>query len=576
MSSLFLLCQIILTLVCQALCYDPIEDLNCLNDYDAEMTCSFPSESLRSCSGYKLNVTQKLEYDINRYTCIFERSLHNAICECKIEVQGFITEEIFSTTLLEGTKVLLKKEFRTVDYIKPKPPVLFVEKTENGNFHVTWDDNYKGKNVFTDSLSINLTYVIKGENETMSKKVSNTVGFHDIVGSSLQPKTEYILTAKMSSDYNDEKIYSDQSEAVYFTTAPLPNEIVKLVVPPLCIGLLIIICIIFICVLRMKSNWWDKIAKPTIKNNFGDKKGHVLPPSFNAVSPIHVEVLKLDLEEEKKLISPLCVNPNNERSSHSVESSTGDYGQALCDSGSNPVQDFRSQIELAMAKDFLRLTKNTPTNKFTEMPYNSVESSSKDRNCANRDSGNCSGSSVFSNKSYLEGSNDDSSFLDLSCDHSNDRKVSDSIFKQENSIDIIKSLHNFPANHTLDEGYQAFSAVVEKRNDVDGGVKLSSEVDADDKVIRKSLITSTNPLYPSLFHHDDTITRDDPYKAFQDVSKNIGGQWSTSISTERTLNECGALKFPHVAGQIAPLQNAAWAFLNIPPAVEIDLSYHTV
>lgn len=131
--------------------------------------------------------------------------------------------------------------------VKPKPPVLFVEKTENGNFHVTWDDNYKGKNVFTDSLSINLTYVIKGENETvremvyrwykiflyicrffinkiktlsiqMSKKVSNTVGFHDIVGSSLQPKTEYILTAKMSSDYNDEKIYSDQSEAVYFTT----------------------------------------------------------------------------------------------------------------------------------------------------------------------------------------------------------------------------------------------------------------------------------------------------------------------------------------------------------------------
>nr|ABS86038.1 IL-4RA-like protein 2 soluble form [Danio rerio]AEZ49866.1 soluble IL-4 receptor alpha isotype [Danio rerio] len=218
MSSSLFLYQIILTLVCQALCDDPIKDLNCFNDYEAEMTCSFSSESLRNCSGYKLNVTQKLAYEINRFSCVFERSHHNAICECKIEVEGFITEEIFSTTLLKGTKVLLQRDFKTIDYIKPKTPVLFVKKTENRNFHVTWDDSYGQRNVFTDNLFITLTYRIKGEIETNSTKEANTVGFCVIVGSLLQPKTEYILTAKMSSNYNGQKIYSDQSAAVHFTT----------------------------------------------------------------------------------------------------------------------------------------------------------------------------------------------------------------------------------------------------------------------------------------------------------------------------------------------------------------------
>lgn len=367
MSSSLFLYQIILTLVCQALCDDPIKDLNCFNDYEAEMTCSFSSESLRNCSGYKLNVTQKLAYEINRYSCVFERSHHNSICECKIEVEGFITEEIFSTTLLKGTKVLLQRDFKTIDYIKPKTPVLFVKKTENRNFHVTWDDSYGQRNVFTDNLFITLTYRIKGEIETNSTKEANTVGFCVIVGSLLQPKTEYILTAKMSSNYNGQKIYSDQSVAVHFTTAPLPNEIVKLVVPPLCIGLLIIICMTFICFLRMKSKWWDKIAKPTIKDNFGNKD-QLLPHSSNAVYPNQVEVINPDFEEGKKSISKVCVNPNNERSSHSVESSPGDNGQAVCDFGSNPVQDIRSQLDIAIALDILRLKWNTPLNQFTEMP----------------------------------------------------------------------------------------------------------------------------------------------------------------------------------------------------------------
>uniref|UniRef100_A0A673JXR4 Interleukin-4 receptor subunit alpha-like n=1 Tax=Sinocyclocheilus rhinocerous TaxID=307959 RepID=A0A673JXR4_9TELE len=213
MFSTVLLSQIILTLFCQALCYVPTkEDLKCFNDYETEMKCSLSSDRLQSCSGYKLNITHP-------YTCIFERSHHSDNCECKIKVQGFVATEIFNTTLLEGTNVLLSERFMTSDFIKPKSPVLSVQKTENGNFNVTWDDQYDKSGLvrrnFFESLRINLTYGIKGGHENT---VPNTVGSFEIVAKNLQPNTNYILTATMSSDYNDHSISSDQNATVEFTT----------------------------------------------------------------------------------------------------------------------------------------------------------------------------------------------------------------------------------------------------------------------------------------------------------------------------------------------------------------------
>ncbi len=54
--------------------------------------------------------------------------------------------------------------------VKPKTPVVSVQKTENGNFNVTWDDQYDsvGRS-FLEDLRINLTYGIKGELEIVRK-----------------------------------------------------------------------------------------------------------------------------------------------------------------------------------------------------------------------------------------------------------------------------------------------------------------------------------------------------------------------------------------------------------------------
>ncbi len=54
--------------------------------------------------------------------------------------------------------------------VKPKTPVVSVQKTENGNFNVTWGDRYDsvGRS-FLEDLRINLTYGIKGGLEIVRK-----------------------------------------------------------------------------------------------------------------------------------------------------------------------------------------------------------------------------------------------------------------------------------------------------------------------------------------------------------------------------------------------------------------------
>ncbi|KAK2916618.1 hypothetical protein Q8A67_000992 [Cirrhinus molitorella] len=574
MFSTFLKCQIILTLVCHAFCYEPTkEDLKCFNDYETEMQCSLTTDGLKSCSGYKLNITHTVFNTVEKYVCVFERSHHSENCECKIKVQGFVITEIFTTTLLEGTNVLLSKTFMsTEEFIKPKTPVLTVQKTENGNFNVTWDDQYEksgsvGKN-FLEDLKINLIYGIKGGRENITWPVSNTAKSFDIMGKNLQPNTNYILTATMSTGYNDHKISSDQSAPVEFTTSSSPNEIAKMLIPPLCVVLIIIISIIFICVLRMKTKWWDKIAKPKIDASVREGKGHILPPSLMKLSPIHVEIPTVDLQEEKKLISVLSVDTNNEKSSHSVESAPVDYGQACSGSPEENSGNINVASRLEHALD--EVFKNhkslfSPNNPVTALePYSvNVTSSSRERNRADRDSGNCSGSSVFSNMSYLESATGDSLFLEqLSGDRycqSSKREVSDSSDSQFNS----------PTVDTLEDGYKCFNSVVDKGNDADAHVNLSD--DADEKCIMRQLVTSTNPLYPSLILHDGSVTpSDEGYQAFQGLTKSTEGQWSTSVSTEQALSACGALKFPQGPTSV---QQSSWTSLHLSPIIQIDGSY---
>uniref|UniRef100_A0AAY5EK65 Fibronectin type-III domain-containing protein n=1 Tax=Electrophorus electricus TaxID=8005 RepID=A0AAY5EK65_ELEEL len=207
-------------------------DLNCVNDYEKEMTCHMTPDNTNDCSEYKLNVSLDVQ-PTKTFICRFEH-IYSSACECKFQVNGFVVGETFKANLLRKGNVLFTKYIKTRESIKPKRPIIIsISLTENGNFRITWDTKYTHGTVFYESLSVELTYSVKGN----PMKVDQTN--YEFVGRNLQPNSNYIVWARVVTNYND--IYSDYSEPYEFSTCKIVRE------------------------------WWDKIPVPTITHSFEKK-----------------------------------------------------------------------------------------------------------------------------------------------------------------------------------------------------------------------------------------------------------------------------------------------------------------
>lgn len=526
-------CQIFFTLFFHALCYviptnsqEPTEkDIKCFNDYESKVKCQLSSDS---CSEYKLNVTHDIGQGSNEYSCIFKQSRGSATdCECKFNVSGFVLTEIFTTTLLKGGNDLFTKKWQTMDFIQPKTPVITVQKTENGHFKVTWDSNYKTYyNNFVDGLKIKL-YGINGKRQKEPLEELNRVGFIEIISSNLDPKTKYSLTATMSTHYNNYMIESDRSEPYEFTTPPSPNEKLKMI-PVVCVALITVIFIIFIVIFRIKTVWWDKISKPKINLDFV-KNSKTLPPYIAPISSIRADILKSDLEN--KWILP-SVDTNSEKSSNSVDSVAIDYAQTC--SGTRE-EDNVARLVRHLEVEFKRHKSTNPlviSSSYNPVPVvseNSLGTSSQ----RHRDSGNCSGSSFFSNQSYLKSPTDSSSFLETpTCDLSyiNEPKINSD---------------NYPVGS--DTG------------------KTQFDDNPDEMLTKNKLIMSKNPLYP-------TLVCDNEYQDVRSLTNSTKEQLNSRTSiTEAALDKCGAMSKVFETGGHAPCFQ--------PPTlhiIEMVDSYHPV
>uniref|UniRef100_A0AAR2J7Q5 Fibronectin type-III domain-containing protein n=1 Tax=Pygocentrus nattereri TaxID=42514 RepID=A0AAR2J7Q5_PYGNA len=247
----------------------PVYLLECLNDYDTEMVCQLWSERLNSCPEYKLNISLYTIPD-EVFTCSFVNVSPNA-CECKFEMQGFVLER-FKANLSRGEKELLFKEIDIA--IKPKPPtIVSVNLTEKGNFLITWDTNYPSplQKTFSDSLSTELTYGVKGGKNNVSELVIHLEKGrteYEIVGRNLQPNSDYVVMARVSTEYNQNLRFSDYSQPYEFRTSMFLQVILKILIPILCVSLIIFISILFYCYVKIIKQWWDKIPVPKIAHSF--------------------------------------------------------------------------------------------------------------------------------------------------------------------------------------------------------------------------------------------------------------------------------------------------------------------
>uniref|UniRef100_A0A8B9KJS6 Fibronectin type-III domain-containing protein n=1 Tax=Astyanax mexicanus TaxID=7994 RepID=A0A8B9KJS6_ASTMX len=162
-----------------------------------------------------------------RYNCSFQLVSRDS-CECQFQVDNFVPGETILTELWRGGAHLVTENMQTIEIIKPKKPInVSVEVTENGDFRISWSHNYtSNKKPFVENLRTNLSYGLKGKIDLTVKPLSTQVTvqleqgrtYYELVGKKLQPNSDYIVTASVSSDYNDYQTFSDESDPLEFST----------------------------------------------------------------------------------------------------------------------------------------------------------------------------------------------------------------------------------------------------------------------------------------------------------------------------------------------------------------------
>ncbi|XP_056443437.1 uncharacterized protein LOC130380296 isoform X2 [Gadus chalcogrammus] len=185
-------------------------NLHCINDYDRLMLCGFnPPPDKPSCAEYRLDTGVDF---INEYT---ERNcnltldpVRTGTCSCFLDINGFVPWEIYKITLWKAGALVQSKYISAVDNVKPKAPILTSVTREGGNYLVTWDTKYKDPNFF---LTVLLNYRKRGENGT--EVDVSFMEFYPILGKSLEPRTEYLVSVQSYSSF-----YSEKSGDLTFTT----------------------------------------------------------------------------------------------------------------------------------------------------------------------------------------------------------------------------------------------------------------------------------------------------------------------------------------------------------------------
>uniref|UniRef100_A0A3B1JXV8 Uncharacterized LOC111195543 n=1 Tax=Astyanax mexicanus TaxID=7994 RepID=A0A3B1JXV8_ASTMX len=236
-------------------------------------------------------------------------------CECKLKVQsGFILNVLIKVDVWREEEVF-NKAFNTTQIIKPKKPTIrSVKQTQNGDFHVTWDTHYIDS-PFKDNLKIELNYSDKGGRLNVPLHLTQGQNYYDLVRSKLQPNSDYIITARAGSSYNNFSRFSDYSEPYEFSTPESLENILKITIPITCIILILFIFTIFYCYIRLKRELWDKLPTPKIASSFKTQI-HLLSPFESEFSLIHVENLTLNQIENRAWTSSTQANVSNLQHHH--------------------------------------------------------------------------------------------------------------------------------------------------------------------------------------------------------------------------------------------------------------------
>ncbi|NXC14908.1 IL4RA protein, partial [Corythaeola cristata] len=227
-----------------------VQGFACFTDYDKELVCHWRVPAQTNCSEEFLLYYRK-ENSFLPSVCVPENEEESLRCTCTIYPNFFAAGLTYVLALqFHGTDVW-NYSVTPALVVKPRAPKnLAIEKAENGNFNLSWEESYSPPSMFSGTPVI---YEVKywrkqHPTEVSVKAINYQANSLEIPVSSLRRGSDYI--ASVRCNYTDYPAYwSEWSEEVEFhcdyrVTA---EDILQMAVPISCILIMAVSVICYFC-----------------------------------------------------------------------------------------------------------------------------------------------------------------------------------------------------------------------------------------------------------------------------------------------------------------------------------------
>ncbi|XP_009665279.2 interleukin-4 receptor subunit alpha isoform X1 [Struthio camelus] len=243
-----------------------VQEFACFTDYAEELVCHWKVPTQTNCSEAFLLYYRKEFLSLKNDVCVPENGKESFTCTCTI----------FSDYFVSGLTYILALQFNGTDMwnysvtpalvVKPRAPKnLAIEKAENGNFNLSWEESYTPPSMFSGQPVIyEIKYWSKQDpTEVSIKSINYQTKSFEIIASSLRKGYDYVVSVRCN--YTEYPAYwSDWSERVefHYDYQVTTEDILQMAVPVSCILIMAVAVICYFCFTKVKKEWWDQIPNP--------------------------------------------------------------------------------------------------------------------------------------------------------------------------------------------------------------------------------------------------------------------------------------------------------------------------
>ncbi|NWT40576.1 IL4RA protein, partial [Chroicocephalus maculipennis] len=234
-----------------------VQEFACFTDYDKELVCHWKVPAQTNCSKeFLLYYTNELLPQPNP-VCVPENGKDRLRCTCTIYPDYFVTALTYILTLKFNETDTWNTSVTPALVVKPRAPKnLAIEKVENGNFNLSWEESYSSPSMLSGQPVI---YEVKywrkqHPTEVSVKAINYQAKSFEITASSLRRGYDYV--ASVRCNYTEYPAYwSEWSEEVEFhcdyqVTA---EDILQMAVPISCILIMAVSVICYFCFTKYVS-----------------------------------------------------------------------------------------------------------------------------------------------------------------------------------------------------------------------------------------------------------------------------------------------------------------------------------